>query len=139
MDCIKYCKGSDLVNKSLFKIMNRDMKHHNFQYVIGKNTDINDFDTGVSCYGGLYFADRCNIMRFLNIGDKIASVVLDDNEDVCIENHKYKAHTIYINNIKDIKSDIFSCDSGTIYPLRIAALRSADISFILISFEFFEG
>jgi len=105
--------GKDFKGVRLYKILDETLIHYGFKYKLGENIDTLKFNPSGSCEsGGLYFTDRDNIMRFLDYGDLIATIKLDDNEsiyceEICEEDEyeyerKYKAHKIFIEKIETI-------------------------------------
>lgn len=65
-----------------YKILRKDMKHHNFKYQEGLNVDTIPFSPFGSCRpGGLYFS-REDILAFLSYGEYIAEVVIPEDAQV---------------------------------------------------------
>jgi hypothetical protein len=88
----------------IYKVLNENMTHNGYVYSLGTNTDSLPFNPKGSCEsGGLYFANILNIINFFNYGTKTADVELKDDEPVWYDHDKYKAHTIILTNIRDLK------------------------------------
>ena len=95
-------KGSALRGKQLIKILSNSLRQYNFQYKIGKNTDILPFNPrGMCLAGGLYFTTIDNIFEFLLFGNKIAYVEVDDDEDIYVVKNEFKARTLTITKIEE--------------------------------------
>ena len=100
-------KGKDLKRKILVKILSEDLKMGDFQYELGKNTDVNQLSKANECAEGegLHFCEAKDILRYLNYGTKLAIVHVSDEEDVvCNEyyGHKYRSQVLHIDKVMDL-------------------------------------
>lgn len=107
-------KGNDLKDKKLFKFLTTPTtSRRGFRYEIGKNTDKTPFNPNGDCQaGGLFFTDLDHLSRYVHYGDWIATVELEDNEEVYQEpcGTKYKAHSIIITSIVPLKKSALLLD-----------------------------
>lgn len=100
-------KGKDLRGITLCKITNIEENHNGFQFVTGKNTDVLPFNPSGSCTsGGIYFCEEKLIGNYFNyrdiIGHYIRLVTLDADEDVYVDNFKFKAKTVHLGERRKI-------------------------------------
>lgn len=92
------------------KILNENMKHHDFQYVLGKNEMIDccSFHSE-SCDRGFHFANKQAISNWTHLGSKLHRITIpDDALVVCYDSGaKCKTNKLIIqeqiDNIDDIK------------------------------------
>jgi|694.fasta_scaffold99465_4 hypothetical protein len=92
------------------KILNKNMKHHDLQYVLGENVMIDRYSfNSVSCECGLHFSNKKGIRNWTSFGCKLHKVTVpDDAYVVCYDRDgKCKATKLIveeqIDNIDDIK------------------------------------
>jgi ankyrin repeat protein len=93
-----------------YKIINKELKHHNMQYREGLNICNEEFNPSGSCTsGGMYFA-REDILVFLNYGCYLFEVeLLEDSriyEDPCFYTKKWKTDKFILKNKREINLDI---------------------------------
>lgn len=94
-------KASFIKAKVFYKILNIDMVHYGFKYKVGENIDILAFNPkGYCSQGGLYFIEFRYIPYWWFYGSYIATINIDENEDVWNEINKFKAHKINILKIQ---------------------------------------
>lgn len=110
-------KLKELTNQTKFyKMINNHAYHYDFQYKIGKNTDINELSPIDSCTsGGLYFTTFQFLGFFMSFGNTIATVEIDDDEDIYIEQKKFKCKSFTITNVRNIRLEeykYFLCTDG---------------------------
>ena len=100
MEFVKYTiiKGKDLKNTKLVKILNRTFVHKKFKYVENEyNVDILPFKPHGQCSdGGLYFCELKDMYLFFNYGCYVCEIELDDDEDVYVEDNKFKTHRLFL-------------------------------------------
>ncbi len=97
----------DFRNQTFYKILNKELNHHNFQYNLGLNIDTVPFDPSGSCEpGGLYFTTFDHIFKFIEFGDNIAEVSIPEDAKVYEDpgGDKYKADRIFIKSIETLKN-----------------------------------
>ena len=83
-----------------YKILRKDLTHNGFTFKEGINIDTNKFNPSGSCSeGGLYFTNYENIYDYLNYGANVCSVNILDDSLVYVEDKKFKADKIDIQNI----------------------------------------
>lgn len=85
-----------------YKFLYDDLTHNDFQYKLGVNNDTSPFYPEKNCSrGGLYFCEESNRDLFCrNYGrKKVALIEIPDDVQVYIENDKFKADKIIINEI----------------------------------------
>ena len=84
--------------KKLYKILNHNLRHYDFQYREGLNKDTIMFNPSYECQrGGLYFCEEKFIIDYINYGIKIATVEILDDARVYVENRKFKANKIILS------------------------------------------
>ena len=89
--------------KKYYKITNKEECHYGMEYKNGLNIDILPFDpTGPCCPGGIYFADKENICKFLNYGCFIREVVIPGDALIYHENNKSKADKVILKERRDL-------------------------------------
>jgi len=89
-----------------YKILNKYLNHHGFQYQVGLNVDTRPFNPQGKCQpGGLYFTDLDNVAKFIEYGCHVAEISLPEGEEIYKdpEGDKQKAHQIIINKYYPIK------------------------------------
>lgn len=117
--------GKELKQKlntdKFYKILKDDKIHHNFEYKLGKNTDIFPFNPSGKCEkGGLCFTTYNNLCRcinyytyyklteYVNIKTTVATIEIDDNENIYLDSDKmYKCQSFTITNIGPVTYDIY--------------------------------
>lgn len=112
-------KGKQLKDILLYKITNFQENHNEFQYKTGVNIDEEKFRPEGDCMGskatpfrggGLYFCQLIDILRWINygniIGYYIRKVKLEEDEPIYIEEHKFKAHKIILEEREILKDFI---------------------------------
>ena len=83
-----------------YKILREDLTHHDFTFKEGINIDTNKFNPFGSCSkGGIYFTNYENIYDYLDYGINVCSVNILDDSLVYVEDKKFKADKIDIQNI----------------------------------------
>jgi hypothetical protein len=90
-------------NTKFVKLLNNEKKHYDFQYKIGLNEDIIQFNPSGSCLsGGLYFTTYEHIEKFISYGMNIAYIQLcEDALFYCDPgNFKWKTNKFIITKIK---------------------------------------
>ena len=92
-------KGKDLKDRVLCKVLSEDMKMRGFQYKMGLNEDINPLELKGSCKAGLHFCDVKSVCNFLCYGSLLAIVEIPDEEDVCVDDGKYRTHRVTIRRV----------------------------------------
>ena len=92
-------KGEDLKGEIFCKVLTENMDMRGFQYKIGINEDVKPLATEGSCKAGLHFCLVKNICRYLCYGSKLALVSIPDDEDVYIDNNKFRTHRLEIKKI----------------------------------------
>lgn len=95
-------KGKDLKGSIICKILPEDMLVresyvHTHQYKVGMNMDI--FFVKENCEAGMYFYLMEDICNHLDQGTKLAIIEVPDDEDVYVDNGKFRAHRIRITEI----------------------------------------
>jgi len=103
------CLGSDLKNKKLIRFLNKDMKHNEFTYKLGENIDILPFDQPYDEYSeGLHFIEQKYVFEYIGdydfYYDFIATVIVDDDEQICVGYNQCKAHKITITKIEPTRT-----------------------------------
>lgn len=91
--------GYDIV---FVKFLNYDMKHHNFNYKLGLNEDILQFNPSGTCQpGGLYFTNNYDMQTWKHYGELVAEIELCEDAMFYVENcrTKYKTNKFIIKNI----------------------------------------
>ena len=67
-------------NTEFYKIINKELKHQNFEFNHGLNIDNNKFNpTGICSPGGLYFSEKDKIYLYFNYGIYIVKVTVPDD------------------------------------------------------------
>ena len=97
-------KAKELGIDTFYKILREDLIHHEYKYKLGVNEDIKEFNPKGECEsGGLYFVELNRISNWIEYGTKIATIKLDPEEEVWIENRKFKSHKFTITFIQTIE------------------------------------
>lgn len=99
--------GKSLANSGikLYKVLNEAHIHRGMHYKYGKNVDRLPFNpTGECSEGGIYFTTAYGVLSFSGYGIWLREVTLDPDEQVYIEDDKFKAHTVHLGP----KLDLFS-------------------------------
>jgi hypothetical protein len=87
-----------------YKILREDLTHHGFTYTPGLNTDTTPFNPNGKCSkGGLYFADKETIWKYLDYGNKIGVVEIPDDSQIYCEFDKFKADRLVVKCIRGIE------------------------------------
>ena len=92
-------KGKDLKGQILCKVLTEDMIMKGFQYHVGENVDINPLAKEGSCRAGLHFCLIEDILDFLCYGIKLANVEIPENEDVYVDENKFRTHRLIVKEI----------------------------------------
>ncbi len=85
-----------------YKILNDEMKHHEFQYKLGLNIDTSDFDDK-ECGKGLHFCKKEDVGLWLSYGSKLAFITIPETAKVCHFKNKSKANSIFIEKVINLK------------------------------------
>lgn len=101
-------------DKDYYKIMNLDMKHHDFQYQMGLNIFPSKFDPNCIGKGGFYFCKQQDIQHWLGLYNcyTIAQIRIPNTARVVDQGQKYKTDMLIICDIDvsfnadDIKNPI---------------------------------
>jgi hypothetical protein len=88
------------------KFMNNDDIHYNMIYKTGLNVDIEEFNPGNECTkGGIYFCHLQDYRCYVNsYGNYIRKVVIPDDARIYIEENKFKADKVILEE-KEIKGE----------------------------------
>lgn len=92
-------KGKDLKRYELCKILTEDMKMRRFQYQMGMNEDIKLLALSGSCKSGLHFCLVQDICEYISYGTKLAIVRIPDDEDVFVDDRKFRTHRLFIEKV----------------------------------------
>lgn len=92
-------KGKDLKGCILCKILSEDMLMQGFQYKMGMNEDIKPLAMSGSCGAGLHFCLVKDVGRYLDYGNKLAVVSIPDEEDVYVDDRKFRTHRMVIETV----------------------------------------
>ena len=92
-------KGKDLMDCILCKILSEDMLMQGFQYKMGMNEDIKPLAMSGSCGAGLHFCLVKDVGRYLDYGNKLAVVSIPDEEDVYVDDRKFRTHRMVIETV----------------------------------------
>ena len=92
-------KGKDLKGYTLCKILAEDMVMQGFQYKMGMNEDVKPLATAGNCKAGLYFCFIKDVYGYLRYGNKLALIGIPDEEDVYVDDNKFRAHRLDIKKI----------------------------------------
>ena len=97
-----------LRGKKLYKIFNSNDSHNHYFYKDGLNVLHSTFNPNPKCgYGGLYFAQEGNILRFLWWGTYYRQVYLHNDSRICQVNYKYKTDKLFLGKRKKIDFTFF--------------------------------
>lgn len=96
-------KGRDLKGYTLCKVLSEDMRMRNFQYQLGMNEDVKPFAKNGRCKEGLYFITMGEILKYLHHGTKLAIISIPANEDVYVDDEKFRTHRLTVKKIMDLK------------------------------------
>ena len=70
------------------------------------NKDVLPFNPTENCSsGGLYFTNEANLSIFLEYGPNIREIFINNNENVCVQNYKFKTHKFTLGS-KLTKKDL---------------------------------
>ncbi len=97
--------NTPLQKRKYVKILHESMKHYNFEYKLGLNTDHIPFNpSGSGEPGGLYFTNLDNFYKFLGYGNLIADVTVPEGVKIYGDpvGDIWKAPSIIISNIRKI-------------------------------------
>jgi len=86
----------------MYKFLNDDMIHNNFEYQLGLNIDTEDFNPTDTCSkGGLYFCEesKCHLY-WDNFGKYLGYVEIPNDAHIYIEDDKFKADKIILKKIE---------------------------------------
>ena len=92
-------KGKDLKGYILCKVLSEDMVMQGFQYKMGLNEDVKPLATEGSCEAGLHFCLIKDVYRYLCFGSKLALISIPDDEDVYVDDDKFRTHRLDIKKI----------------------------------------
>lgn len=92
-------KGKDLKGHLLCKILSEDMVMRGFQYKLGMNEDENSLSLHGRCEPGLYFCLIQDVCNFLGYGTQIAMVSIPDDENVYVDENKFRTHRLNIDQV----------------------------------------
>lgn len=104
-------RGSQLPDRKFYRIMYPDLRHYNFHWKLGENTDILPFMPFGNCErGGLYFTTGeqllnffCNYTSAVKLLDHwLAEVKVAPDEQVWSEFGKWKAHRVTVLSLTRI-------------------------------------
>ena len=95
-------KGKDLKDYVLCKVLTENMIMKGFQYKIGMNEDVNSLAVKGSCKAGLHFCFIKDVCRYLSYGSKLALVSIPDDEDVYVDDNKFRTHRLDIKKIMQL-------------------------------------
>ena len=82
-----------------YKVLNEKFNHYGFQYTLGLNVDVIDFNPRGDCEpGGFYYTDADHLVEFLYLGCYIAEIEVPADAKVykSPRNNKWKADKIVI-------------------------------------------
>ena len=87
----------------LYKFLNDDLKHYDFEYRHGLNGDTKQFNPTSTCSeGGLYFCEKSKCYLYWDhYGEKLAIIEIPDDARVYVEEDKFKTNKLVINKIMD--------------------------------------
>lgn len=113
-------------NGVFYKVLSSNLKHWNFQYRLGLNVDTIPFNPTGKCQpGGLYYATKEHIAKFLGFGCFIAEIYIPDDAKIYKDPNgdKFKADRIIIKSITPIRkmswwSDIAFCELAVTQSLQ---------------------
>jgi hypothetical protein len=87
-----------------YKVLNKEMNHHGFQYQLGLNVDTHPLNKEKWCArGGIHITTLDNIHRYLGYGVYIAEIEIPADAVVLKDDGDIKADKIIIKNIKKLK------------------------------------
>ena len=99
-------KAKDLGIDTFYKVLNNDLCHYGYKYHLGINEDILPFNPKGKCEsGGLFFVVKEILHEIFNEYKNrkiIATITLDSEEDVWVEDDKFKSHKINVIKIQTI-------------------------------------
>ncbi len=109
---LKELKGSS-DEQQLVKLTNKSCQHRSIKYKNGVIVDSAEWRPyGSCCFGGIYICFKKDIREFLSYDSKIGvmeytwDVEIDDDEEVYVEENKFKIHKLKISNKKRIWDDM---------------------------------
>ncbi|NBX75063.1 MAG: hypothetical protein EBQ92_00715 [Proteobacteria bacterium] len=93
-------------NVIFYKFLRDDLKHFDYTYKNGLNIDPVPFYPFGKCQaGGMYFCEEMRSPIYIGCyGKYYSTVTIPDDAFVCVENYKFKANKIYLDEIKEIGS-----------------------------------
>lgn len=88
-----------------YKILRTDLTHNNFRYCMGLNIDTVPFSPRFACQkGGLYFCEESKAHLYVfHHGDNLARVSVPDDARVYVEEDKFKADKLIIEEITQLE------------------------------------
>jgi len=96
---ILYMSSAFDYDQTYYKILDKSLIHHGFQYQIGLNVDTKPFNPHGECEpGGLYFTDYKHIGRYFAYGSLIAKVKIPHDVPVYAEARAWKAPRLIIES-----------------------------------------
>ena len=108
-------KGKDLKGEILCKVISEDMVMQGFQYKMGMNEDVKPLATTGSCKAGLHFCLMEDIHKYLPYGNKLALINVPDDEDIYVDDHKFRTHKLDIKKIMqlgEVETWMYICKYG---------------------------
>ena len=115
-------------NFSPYKVIKKDMTHHNYKYNLGFNK-IDTFITKNECSaGGFYLTDNTNIYSYLDYGENIAIISLPNTSLIYLEDKKIKVSELVIEKIIS-KHEYFS-NLNDKFQLEAVKQRGYSIQYI---------
>ena len=123
-------KGKDLKWEILCKVISEDMAMRGYRYEMGMNVDVNPMVTEGSCEAGLHFCLVEDIHRYFPYGSKLALINIPDDEDVYVDDNKFRTHRLVIKKIMQLdeaETWMYLCKNGANvtavnnYAVRMAA------------------
>ncbi len=108
-------KGKGLKGEILCKVISEDMVMRGFQYKMGMNEDVQPMATKGSCAAGLHFCFIQNVCEYLPYGSKLALISIPDDEDVYVDNNKFRTHKLDIKRIMlfgEVETWMYLCKNG---------------------------
>ncbi len=108
-------KGKDLKGEILCKVISEDMIMQGFQYKMGMNEDVKPLATRGSCKAGLHFCLIKDVYWYLGYGSKLALISIPDDDDVYVDDDKFRTHRLDIKKIMplgEVATWMYLCKNG---------------------------
>ena len=116
--------------KTFYKITNKYENHNQFQYKTGLNILKQKFEPNLDCGpGGLYFAEKIDILDWCNLGENIREVQIPVTAKLCKLSKKYKADRIILldkyplYSLKTFRKLFGRCVEKTVFTMKNYFLR----------------